>query len=809
MKPEPISIRFYAEQAGQSIDLSVLSLQYVSRIHHAYDIKIDVVDGDGSQSTFDMSPTGITQQWGKVLVTFHQTGQTMCLQGLVKTVIAIPYQQRLRILRMTLGPELWPMLAQHRSGIYYSPTLKDVLNLGIQDQAQQTNAANYTDFQFKLSSDTNRYPTHFQLTQYQETDGAFLARTIKRHGAWFNFYQPLSASVHDNANKVTLVVGDNNAVFERYPNTMVLLNDTDQHGNGISQFRYQMPMTVNAVKALYFDEESGQTFSSSQSVCPSGMSRNTDIEVPFNHLTQGQVECYAQTLAEGLRLRQKPLSGYFQGHLIQAGNIVDLDTQYYGIKGDCIVTEVCYRFTPDTTSTSSNKLMYQQQHSFKGFPLAEQYRESLSNDTAPVYDGVMSGVFAETHGKDTVTPDEQGRVPLKLPLDYSHFCNGAKARYTRLSLPLNSGDAGMSFPYYADTEFQLVFANGNLDKPLIVGTAATGKTRHIHSDTLQQRTSHTLPQGQELTYTNTLGNTTAMKFGVKHQEGDHHSFMMLNNYPSATRPGDKHLDFVQATTANSEHQVSGNLTEKFGGNKVQGAVGKALQNTNAQLVKGMPNVSMTLPAYDFNLAPIYYPRLILKPTLTLSGTFSATSDQQMSTVEFEGRKASLCVDAKQALANSLEQEWGVSVHMDSLQNSTLSLSNEITGALGTISCTINGNELSARYSSVPIKKTISGNWTLEGICNIVVTAKIYKIPPKTSVSDLTPQSLTETIKQFLITIGDMPDPVQIATEQEAVHRFFKSRQQDLQNMGFSSEAATIATALVATAVVLVGIPVGA
>jgi uncharacterized protein involved in type VI secretion and phage assembly len=585
MKTEPLSIRFHAEQQGYTIDLSVKRLQYTAKTHAEYEIDIDVIDGDGSQSTFDTSPAATANQWAKVMVSFHKTGKSMCLQGSVYSIEVVPYfSQRQRILRMKLRSELWRTFSRHRSGIYYAPVLSDILNKGIKDQAQRDNATNYTDFQWSINtSDSAQYPQHFQLSQYGESDGDFLSRTILRHGAWFNFYQPLSSSLQDTSSKVMLMVGDNNNTFLRYEDRIIRLQDEDMQGDGVYEVITQSSAKAGKARAIYFDENSGTTLTSTYTIRNGHYSQlTTDVKVPFNNANQAQVDTYAQHAAYGETLRMTEITGKFQGHLIQAGNVIDIDLDRYGIRGDCIVTDVCYRFD---AQEDKEALVYQQTHTFVAYPLTVPYRERLINHNAnlPIYTGTLSAVFAETDGKDTVTPDDQGRIPLKFPFDYSYFCNGPKARYTRLCSRLNSGKAGLSFPYYADTEFQVSFADGCVDRPLIMGTAATDQTNHIHNPELQQRTAHVLPQGQEMTYTNTLGNTTAMKFGTKHQEGDHHSFMMLNNYPSQTRTGDKHLDFVQATTANHEHQITGNLTEKFGGNKVQGAFDQGVPSTSVPI----------------------------------------------------------------------------------------------------------------------------------------------------------------------------------------------------------------------------------
>lgn len=590
MKSEPIQIRCHAQYHGRTVDLTCLSLRYHGKLHDNYRIIADVVDGEGSQATLPADAESCKGLWIMFVVYFAKTGQSLSFQGQMVTVSSRSYHsQRQRVLRIVAQSELSQFFTNRRTGIYYSPKLADVLNLGIRAEAEAAHCNQHTEFRFAIDeSNDKRYPQHFQLTQYLEPDAEFWQRTLKRHGAWFNFYQPLNA-LPSLPKPIQLCVGDSNGAFNHTGLTAKLLELNDREGDGLYQLTAGFGPAITQIKAYYYDESSGQTLYATRQVRP-GPVLTADIEVPFTNCTQAQVDTFADTLLECLQVQRLWIRSHFQGMALQAGDVLTIDVKSVGPAQPCVLTEVIYHFLPQQKPNAVRKpgeeslldtdLNFAQEHSFVAHPLKANYRLPMlykPEQTEPRYNGVMPGVFAETEGKDTVTPDSQGRIPLKFPYRYSHFCNGAKARYTRLALPLNSGEAGMSFPYYADTEFLISFANGSLDKPLIRGTAATGKTGHIHSPELQQRSAHVLPQGQQLLYTNTLGNTTAVKLGTNHQEGEHETFLMLNNLPSQTRPGDKHLDFIQATSASSEHQITGNLTEKLGGNKIKG-------NTEAELL---------------------------------------------------------------------------------------------------------------------------------------------------------------------------------------------------------------------------------
>ena len=177
----------------------------------------------------------------------------------------------------------------------------------------------------------------------------------------------------------------------------------------------------------------------------------------------------------------------------------------------------------------------------------------------------MPGVFALTQGSQTVVPDSLGSIPLWFPYNYWYTCQGQACRYTRVMSQANQGGrAGVSFPFYQDTEFILMFVNGDLDRPVIKGAAANHLTGHLHHQGIQRRSTLALPQGQHWVYSNVPGDQNFLKWGAVHGEGSDETHVLLSNYWDMDLSGVKKMDYQQASTQSYERVVSSNSYSQVG-----------------------------------------------------------------------------------------------------------------------------------------------------------------------------------------------------------------------------------------------------
>ena len=115
---------------------------------------------------------------------------------------------------------------------------------------------------------------------------------------------------------------------------------------------------------------------------------------------------------------------------------------------------------------------------------------------------------------DIVIPDHVGNVPLRLPYSYQW----GSARMTPVIDKVNQGKQGLSGPHYADALCQVVFAQGNLDQPLIMGVCAQTTSSNSAVSAVRQ-TRYGLPTGQSIVMTNQAQYRNHLTFCVSHDDG--------------------------------------------------------------------------------------------------------------------------------------------------------------------------------------------------------------------------------------------------------------------------------------------------
>jgi len=579
----PLTISLIKEAQGERLSFDVLDLTFLSRIHQDYEIKVTVLSSDQSRDVFKAGTErtlGIGQ-WYWVEIHFLNTKRLMLLQGLCTAFTATGrYDNDQELQQLTLRSALYPLFTNQRTGIYYGGSLTDVIQKGLVALCRQHQFHRYTDFELKLSASPSlAYPAQLSLTQYFEADMAFILRQMREFGAWFNFYPALNLPDHLDAallksKKVTAMLGDHNSAFNRHPGKLAILAQGESQGAGLYQVSVHTGKSaLGRVIGIFYDEISGRTLEAEASVLEGQPYRCLKYTVPQTALTKEQLQYQTQVVADSLSLRQNWLEAQFQDLPLQAGEVIELDDNQLQLSGDYLLYEVHYQFSK--ANSAEDPLIYRQNHSLKAYPLKLPYREAVLDDSgrapelyrAPRYQGVMPGIFALTEGEHTVTPSSQGSIPLWFPYNYWYRGKNARAcRYTRIIAPANQGGkAGVSFPYYQDTEFILMFADGHLDRPMIKGTAANNLSGHLHRENIQQRSALALPQGQHLLYSNVPGDQNFLKFGATHGEYRHETHMLLSNYQDPARPGIKKLDYQQASTKSYERVTGGNFFSQLGG----------------------------------------------------------------------------------------------------------------------------------------------------------------------------------------------------------------------------------------------------
>lgn len=576
---DALTMNVVLENANQSFTFDCLEASYQARMHGSYLIRALVVSDVNSYAFEAKSSQLQIGAWTKIQIQSQRFNHSYIFQGKINRIEgSAQFANDQELVWIECVPECHELFTNRRSGIYLGGSVLDIINRSVVKGFQNLNLKN-TTVQQSISQSQNAYPAQNSITQFGESDFAFVLRNLAEYGLWANFRQDFTGKAG-----VTLMIGDHNNALNSQKN-VDLLTDTQHEAAGLYDAKIDQNHWVDSIRAIYFDESQNQYVISTQNIPSTGAASNEvlDHHCLGNLLTSDQVANIAGIVKDSIRLNQCTLSASFQGLNLQPGDVIEVNIA--GTNTPFVITEIDYEFAKGDEERS-HAAQFSQKHTLTAVALADNTGESITY-RAPIwvrssqthenfgfareypnynYQGILSGCYGMPTD-EIVVPDQLGNIPVQFPYNYTEVCGNTPARFTRvISLSNEGGTTGRTFPVYKDTELQIMFANGNMDYPLIKGAAANADTGHVHNSTVQNRTHYALPQGQYLTYSNVPGDHNFMTMGASHAEGQSRSFMMLSNHQDPNNPGTKKLDQQMITNQSYEQTTAGDKHSVQAGN---------------------------------------------------------------------------------------------------------------------------------------------------------------------------------------------------------------------------------------------------
>ena len=312
------------------------------------------------------------------------------------------------------------------------------------------------------------YPRSEYVVQHQESDLAFVQRLLEREGAWFSFE-------HDQAD--VLVVADTHG---RFPSI-----EPGPSGAGDVAYRPTSGMVRDRAEAV------DQLAVRDRLVPGRVVLKDYNYRTPEADLTVGTAvegggpeEVYAfgdhyKTTAEGDRLarvrseelacRRRTVSGASDVAGFRAGATFTLSGHPRAdLDGDYLVTAVEHRGAPAASEGDGAGGRPVYTNTFHALPAKAPFRPSRATPV-PTAPGLMTA-RVESAGGPYAFVDEEGRYRARLALDRSDAPEAQATRPVRLVQPYSGPGYGLHLPNHAGTELVLGFANGDLDRPIALGT---------------------------------------------------------------------------------------------------------------------------------------------------------------------------------------------------------------------------------------------------------------------------------------------------------------------------------------------------
>ena len=365
--------------------------------------------------------------------------------------------------RAVLAPQLWRLSLARQSRVFQDVTVPDVVRSVLDEHGVPA--------RFDLA---DTYPRSEYVVQYQESDLAFVRRLLEREGAWFTFDHVDGGDV--------VAVADRTARFPRLePGPSGAPDVVVRPAAGLVRGR------VEAVSRLAVRDRlvPGRVVLNDYNY----RTPETPLEVDAPIEGGGPEEVYAygdhyKTAAEGDRLvrirseeiacRRRVAEGASDVAGLAAGAVVTLSGHDRAdLDGDYLVTSVDHRGGAPSRGDAGGDGAPTEgapayANTFEAVPAAAPFRPARATPV-PTAPGLMTA-RVESAGGPYAFVDEDGRYRARLALDRSGAPEAQATRPVRLVQPYSGPGYGLHLPNHAGTELVLGFTNGDLDRPLALGT---------------------------------------------------------------------------------------------------------------------------------------------------------------------------------------------------------------------------------------------------------------------------------------------------------------------------------------------------
>jgi type VI secretion system secreted protein VgrG len=446
---------FHLEVKPMAIDaLQVVSLKGREQISHLFQFDLDLVSSDP-----DIDFTDVVNK--PATLTMLRIDQEVQLRGMIadfevggKTADWVAY-------RAVFVPRIWLLTLNYQTRIFQNVSVQDIITQVLKDAGFAPK-----DFKFTLKG---KYKPREYCVQYRETDLDFISRLMEFEGMYYFFDHGASHEtlvITDDKSGSTPIDGDADIAYhtggalepekdeetvsdfvcrERLVTGKVVLKDYNYRTpqvdvQGDSQLNKDMPGT-------YY--EYGQHVKDVSDAKNLAKVRNEEIECRRRMFT-GKSDCMGFHAGYKFTLEQHYRSGV-------DGDYVFIEVHHAGSQGGGLPTPMGGGKAP----TYSNE--------FVCIPADVQYRPPRLTPE-PKINGIMTGKV-ETAGGQYAFLDDEGRYRVKMPFDLGSLGSGKASKAIRLAQPYTGTGYGMHFPVLAGAEIVWACIDGDVDRPLGLGTA--------------------------------------------------------------------------------------------------------------------------------------------------------------------------------------------------------------------------------------------------------------------------------------------------------------------------------------------------
>ena len=367
--------------------------------------------------------------------------------------------------RATLQPRLRRLALSHRSRIFQEMSVKDILK-----QVFQEDGLSSSDVRFALQGS---YSPREYCVQYEESDLNFVNRLMEFEGMYY-FFEHTGGSD-------TLVITDKKSEHETIESPSTLRYHegaggmVDKDLETVKQFACKEQVVTGTVKMADYNYRTPETMTTESQI--NGEMPGTQYEYGENFRESGRGNQLATVRNEAIEAQRRVMSGTSDSVGLQSGFLFTLKEHFRdSFNADYLVTQIRHEGSQRAglnvdavPSTENGQQEPAYRNEFTCIPASVQYRAPRATPK-PDAPGVITATV-ESAGGDYAYIDDKGRYRAKMHFDQrGNRSDGTKTLPVRMNQPYSGSDYGMHFPNHEGTELLVAFENGDIDRPVALGT---------------------------------------------------------------------------------------------------------------------------------------------------------------------------------------------------------------------------------------------------------------------------------------------------------------------------------------------------
>lgn len=571
--------------------IHVLSFEGEEKLSGLYEYKIDLISDDpelDSSKVLNKPVTFILNRGDEDPINIH--GIVSKFEQYGKTTDYVFY-------RIELVPKVWRLNLVFQNEVYQNMDIKDVINKVMKDGGYQS-----SDYKIDLK---NSYPVIEYIVQYRETSMNFLNRRLENYGIFYYFD-------HSGDEEVVVFTDVNNKLPQIKADDPIAYNqnrDPLSEKDSITEITCREKVVTGMVQLKDYNYMTPEKQLMAQSQIDSDQP-GLYYDYGSNFSDEKEGEFLAKVRNQEFLCDKKIFYGKSDCRLFKTGYRFKVDKHYRkDWNSEYILTKLKSKGTQENLFAflpSPNKIIPTYQNEFEAIPFDIDFRPKREA-AIPKINGIMSAKLESSSNDDYAYIDNHGRYKFKALFDLSDKTDGEASLPIRLSQGYTGPGYGIHFPNHAGTEVIWACVDGNVDKPVGLGTIPNpSNASPVNSNNHTQSMIRTAGGNEikiedesksHLIKLSTPHKNTTIRIGASKSSGkpgiemktDGHEYTKVGGHRIHYNKGNMEvtIDGHQYTVvdgnvtyefhSNSHKVVKGNQTEEIRGNKTSKTIGNTTE----------------------------------------------------------------------------------------------------------------------------------------------------------------------------------------------------------------------------------------